>query len=259
MYNKLFTKILDSSIWLAPTDTRVVWITFLAAMDEDGIVRLATVGNVAARARVSIEAAKAAIEALESPEPESVGCPYEGRRIERVPGGWLVLKSNDYKEMVTKHAVREMTRARVSRYREKKSRNADVTPTVTRNVSVTQSDTDTDTDTDTDISLPSGESGVITPSLPEKEGKQGGSQPKPSRKRRAALSHFVPDDFQVSQELYDWAIQEGYTPDQLRRESELFADHEFKSPRSDWNRAWQNWIRKSAPGDRYGSPKKRTA
>jgi hypothetical protein len=36
MYNRLFTKILDSSIWLEADTTRIVWITMLASMDEDG-------------------------------------------------------------------------------------------------------------------------------------------------------------------------------------------------------------------------------
>ena len=44
MYNKLFTKILDSSIWLAPDSARIVWLTFLAAMDEDGVVRFVEEG-----------------------------------------------------------------------------------------------------------------------------------------------------------------------------------------------------------------------
>ena len=32
MYNKLFTKILDSTIWLEDDATRLVWITFLAVI-----------------------------------------------------------------------------------------------------------------------------------------------------------------------------------------------------------------------------------
>jgi hypothetical protein len=44
MYNKLFTKILDSTIWLENDATRLVWITFLAVMDEDGFVALSASG-----------------------------------------------------------------------------------------------------------------------------------------------------------------------------------------------------------------------
>ena len=43
MYNKLFTKILDSSIWLESDGTRIVWMTLLAAMDQDGFAQFASV------------------------------------------------------------------------------------------------------------------------------------------------------------------------------------------------------------------------
>lgn len=119
MYNKLFTKILDSSIWLAPDHTRLVWITFLAAMDEDGFVQYATVANVAARARVSVEAAQAAIDELESPEPSTATEEDDGRRVERVPGGWFVLNAPKYREMVHRVAIREQNRLRAEKFRNK--------------------------------------------------------------------------------------------------------------------------------------------
>jgi hypothetical protein len=53
MYNKLFTKILDSSIWLEPQATRLVWITLLAAMDEDGFCPFASGLNLARRAKMT--------------------------------------------------------------------------------------------------------------------------------------------------------------------------------------------------------------
>lgn len=127
MYNKLFTSILDSSIWLESTTTRLVWITLLAAMDEDGFVRMATVENLANRARVTIEEAETAAKALESPD---LNCPEqerEGRRIERVDGGWLVLNSKKYRDIVNKEKMKEQTRLRVARYRAKLSGNAPVT------------------------------------------------------------------------------------------------------------------------------------
>jgi hypothetical protein len=48
--NQLFAKILDSSIWLEDSDTRIVWITLLAVIDEDGMCRFASPANVAIRA-----------------------------------------------------------------------------------------------------------------------------------------------------------------------------------------------------------------
>ena len=124
MYNKLFTKILDSSIWLAPDPHRLVWITLLAAMDEDGNAMFACVDNVAARARVTVEAAESAIKAFESPDIKSGDPENEGRRIERFPGGWHVLNAHKYRAQVTKAIIREQTRVRVAEYR---ARNAQVT------------------------------------------------------------------------------------------------------------------------------------
>lgn len=137
MYNKLFTKILDSSIWLAPDPHRLVWITLLAAMDEDGNVMMASAANVAARARVPLDQARAAIEAFEGPDPDSGDPDNEGRRIERFPGGWHVLNAEKYRALVTKAIIREQTRLRVAKHRskvsgesegEKRAGNADVTP-----------------------------------------------------------------------------------------------------------------------------------
>ena len=136
MYNKLFTKILDSTIWLEPDATRLVWITMLAAMDEDGFVALSSVGNVAARARVAEDAAETAIKALESPDRHGKDQEHDGRRIERVPYGWMVLNAEKYRDMVRRDNAREATRERVARHR---ARNADVTA---GNASVTTSVSD---------------------------------------------------------------------------------------------------------------------
>ncbi len=150
MYNKLFSKIVDSSIWLEPTPTRIVWLMFIAVMNEDGFVQFASVANVAHRARITDEEAEQAIQILEGPDPNSADDENDGRRIEKVPGGWIVLNAQKYRDLVTREMVREQTRIRVARKREKDKGvtecNADVTP---RNAKVTPSDTDTDTDTDT--------------------------------------------------------------------------------------------------------------
>lgn len=121
MYNKLFTKILDSTIWLAPDTDRLVWITLIAAMDEDSIARFASIENLAIRARVSIDACKSAVRAFESPDPYGLHQDNEGRRIERIPDGWLILNGQKYREIVTKIVSRERTRERTKKWREKKA------------------------------------------------------------------------------------------------------------------------------------------
>lgn len=119
MYAKLFGSILDSSVWLQPLATRIVWLTLLAAKDQDGFARFATIENLASRARVSLEDATAAIAVLESPDANSSNPEHDGRRIERVPGGWLVLNATIYDAIAKRENEREQTRERVRRYRAK--------------------------------------------------------------------------------------------------------------------------------------------
>jgi hypothetical protein len=129
MYNKLFTKILDSSIWLEPNPTRIVWITFLAAMDEDGFAQFSSVRNLANRAMVTDDDAIKAVETLEAPDPDSNNKSHEGRRIERVPGGWMILNHAEHRAMVTRAISRDQTRVRVAKHRAK-SKVADLYPKV---------------------------------------------------------------------------------------------------------------------------------
>lgn len=144
MYNKLFTKILDSSIWLESMPTRIVWLTFIAVMDEHGFCQFAAVGNVANRARVSLIEAQEALRCLESPDKESGDPENEGRRIERVPGGWMVLNAQKHRSMVTRAIIQEQTRERVKRHRAKKrDGNASVTPSE----AIAEADTNTEVQT----------------------------------------------------------------------------------------------------------------
>lgn len=119
MYNKLFTKILDSSIWLESTPTRIVWLTMIAVMDEVGFAQFASVGNVAHRARVTLEEANKALHTLESPDPASSDPANGGKRLQRLPGGWLVLNAEKHRAIVSRVVVQEQTRARVRKFRQR--------------------------------------------------------------------------------------------------------------------------------------------
>jgi len=113
----------------------------IAAMDEDGFVQFASVSNVAHRAVVSVEEAQEAIKCLESPDLNSSNPENEGRRIERVDGGWMVINAPVYRSMATRIVIKEQTRERVRRFRENKGCNGDVTQ---GNDLVTPSETDSD-------------------------------------------------------------------------------------------------------------------
>lgn len=133
MYNKLFTKILDSSIWLEDHATRIVWITLLAAMDQDGFAPFSTVQNLARRAGVTDEEAEHAVSVLEGPDRWKQEENDPGNRIERVPGGFFVIKAAEYSAIVRREEMRASVRERVRRFRESKSG---------CNASVTESDMD---------------------------------------------------------------------------------------------------------------------
>ena len=90
-------------------------------MDQDGFVALSSVRNVAARARVTDEEAAQAIGVLEAPDTFDPTQEHEGRRIERVPSGWIVLNSSKYRDIVRAAEIRNNNRERVARFRAKKS------------------------------------------------------------------------------------------------------------------------------------------
>lgn len=120
MFNKLFTKILDSSIWLEPNATRIVWITLLAAMDDTGYAHFSAIENLANRARVTNEEAEAAVKCFLSPDPNSADPEFKGRRVERVPGGFQILNAQKYRAIMNREIQREKTRQRVADWRAKK-------------------------------------------------------------------------------------------------------------------------------------------
>ena len=116
---------------MEPTPTRLVWITLLATMNQDGFCQFASIANLAHRAVLSIEDTKRAIDTLEAADPESSDPEHAGRRIERVPGGWIVLNAMKYRELATREMERERTRLRVAAYRERQrsaKSNGQVTP-----------------------------------------------------------------------------------------------------------------------------------
>ena len=150
MYNKLFGKILDSSIWLELTSTRIVWITLLAAMDEDGFAHFSAIENLAARARVTVEEAQNAVEVFMAPDPNSGNPAHDGRRIERVPGGFMVLNAATHRATISRVIQREQTRVRVAKWRDKQRGNTESVTAPLPNATTrpyTEADTDTDTET----------------------------------------------------------------------------------------------------------------
>jgi hypothetical protein len=126
MYVKVFTDILQSSLWCEDSDTRVVWITMLALANQDGIVR-STAPGISSQARVPVEKVREALDKFESEDPDSRTLDHGGRRVERTDGGYVILNYMKYREMTDMAKVREQTRERVRKYRQNRDGNAVVT------------------------------------------------------------------------------------------------------------------------------------
>lgn len=140
---KLDCKILDSTIWLEQSDTRICWITMLAMANSNGLVE-STAPGIAKRAMISLRSTRRAIQIFESKDKDSRDN-TSGERIKRVEGGYQILNYQKYRE--TDYTVAE----RMQKYRERQ-KNAlhrnDRNKTVTT-VTVTQAEAEAYTEVKT--------------------------------------------------------------------------------------------------------------
>ena len=95
-FSKLDSGITKSSLWSESLHVRVVFLSFLAEKDENGFVSGSRSGMIRV-CNVTPEQFDNAIEILSSPDPDSKSIDFEGRRISKCDGGWVVLNSDKYK------------------------------------------------------------------------------------------------------------------------------------------------------------------
>lgn len=129
-FTKLFSSIITSTIWTEDDQTRIVWITMLALADRNGEVQ-GSVPGLARLAGVPVDACRAALATFLAPDPDSRTKDDEGRRIEEIDGGWLLLNYAKYRQMASKEEQVQKATERTRRYRAKKARNVASTPVST--------------------------------------------------------------------------------------------------------------------------------
>ena len=115
-YCKLFTDIVTSTIWQTPLGCRVLWVTMLALKDETNICR-ATVPALAKLCDITIEDCQKYLNDFQSPDEFSRSQEYEGKRIEQVEGGWLILNGQKYRDMLRGQERRDYIRQKVAEHR----------------------------------------------------------------------------------------------------------------------------------------------
>lgn len=109
-YVKLFSQILDSTVWtMENKETKLVWITMLAMKSRNQIVE-SSIPGLARRAGVSIEECEFALRRFKEPDKYSNSPEEEGRRIKDVPGGWLIVNGQQYRDRMSLEDRREYKR-----------------------------------------------------------------------------------------------------------------------------------------------------
>jgi len=118
-WSPLWSMIVDSSLWSEPDYVCKIFVTMLALKDGDHVVRL-TAYQLAHRSHKTEAEVLEALKILSSPdkkrlEPQE----HDGRRISKVPSGWLVLNGEKYREMIRGIRRREYQAKWQKGYRER--------------------------------------------------------------------------------------------------------------------------------------------
>ncbi len=122
-WTPLFSKIVDSSIWAEPDFVVKVFLTMLALKDADQVVRYNAFA-IARKCWPSDGGGEAkvldALKVLSSRDKRRIEKqPFDGRRIERVEDGWLLLNGQFYEDMMRGLNRRAYKAAKQREYRER--------------------------------------------------------------------------------------------------------------------------------------------
>lgn len=109
-WTPLWSTIVLSTLWSEKKEVRILFVTMLAMKDAEGVVH-GTLAGLTRLANLSEEETREAVQILESPDTRSdTHQEFDGRRIERVEGGWRVLNHHKYRDMVQAIKKREYNR-----------------------------------------------------------------------------------------------------------------------------------------------------
>lgn len=116
-YTPIFSKIVDSSLWSEPDYVVKVFLTMLAKKDRDFIIR-GNAYNISQWAKKSEEETIKALKVLAAPDTRRIEKqPFDGRRIEKVEEGWLLLNGKHYQDLMSKTNRRVYKAAKQAEYR----------------------------------------------------------------------------------------------------------------------------------------------
>lgn len=210
-FTKLFSSITESTVWCEPDATRLVWICMLAMADKKGRV-FASIPGLANRARVSLEDCDKAITTFLSPDQYSRTPDFEGRRIEPIDGGWILLNHAKYRAIRDDEVTKEAKRNYINERRAKER----VENVERVNSTVEQSRDNAEADTEAEA-----------------------IKDKKPRKRATSL----PESFSVSERVRQWALDKGYGNLEEHLEHFIGSCKARGAKYIDWDEALMNAIR----------------
>lgn len=204
------------------------WYGFIEAAGP-GIVRRAIADPV-----LGMEA----LAKLGEPDLESRSSDFEGRRLVRVDGGYIVLNFMKYREKDNTSAIRQ------KRYRDRK-KEANLADPTSRASRVTKEQSQRDASYNEDESRRHLSCGVTKADADAEEEKRDTPNPSglpPSTSPRS--SKKCPASFVITPELRQWAREKAPSVN-IDAETEVFRDYTFATARTDWPGTWRNWMRKA--------------
>lgn len=117
-YSPIWSTIVDSSLWLEEDFVVKVFLTMIAKKDLDDVVR-GSAHAISRWANKTEEETLKAIKILSNPDKRRIEPQkYDGRRIQKVEDGWLVLNGAYYRKLTQKANRREYQRVWQQTYRE---------------------------------------------------------------------------------------------------------------------------------------------
>lgn len=251
-FTKLFSMILDSTVWQLSLEAKVVWITMLAMKDRHGDV-MASVPGLAKRAGVSIHACEQALECFRSPDPYSRTKSFDGRRIQDIDGGWTVLNHEKYQQMLSVEERREYNRRKQAERRRKLAGEGGLTVKQCQHMSnnvkeCQQCQHIVDVDVDVETNTPPAPQGGSA------QARDGSTEAQPRKKARSPRSvAFSPPS---REEINIEASKIGATSGQVDAFVHYYGANGWRvgrNPMKSWQHALAGWIAR----DRQSSPEKR--
>ena len=103
----------------------------LAMADQNGVVNASAPG-LAAMAQVGFESVIKALQCFEAPDEYSRSTEFEGRRIQKVDGGWLILNYQKYREIRNEEKRREQNRIAQQKFRDSRAAGSTVSKSVSK-------------------------------------------------------------------------------------------------------------------------------